>query len=62
MIPRFAWLDEKWLGSFVSDLDTNLPRRVFHSSGDASSSGDSRRPAAMMLGQVDRAQSDRAQG
>ena len=24
MIPRFVWLGEKWLGSFVSDLDTVL--------------------------------------
>ena len=24
MIPRFVWLSERWLGSFVSDLDTML--------------------------------------
>ena len=47
MIPRFVWLGEKWLDPFVSDLDTNLPRRVFHSSGDASS-------AEMMSGRLQR--------
>ena len=39
MIPRFVWLGEKWLESFVSDLDTNLPQEGFHGSGDATSPG-----------------------
>ena len=39
MIPRFLLLSKSCSGPFVTDLDTEPLERVFHSSGDASSSG-----------------------